>query len=187
MIEAINNFINNIGDVGPIVGCILIVLESILPILPLCVFIVINFLAFGSLVGLLISWLFTIIGCMMAFYLVRSKLQGWFNRKVRKNAKVNSLMNKVDKWKFASLVIVIAIPFTPASAINVAAGLSTMNEKKYFMALAIGKIFMVYFWGFVGLGFIESLSNPRAFIKIIIMVLIAYLLSKIISKKFNIE
>lgn len=187
MIEAINNFINNIGSVGPVIGCILIVLESIFPILPLCVFIVINFLAFGSLVGLLISWLFTIIGCMLSFYLVRSKIQGWFNKKVRKNTKVNSLMNKIDKWKFGNLVIVLAIPFTPASIINVAAGLSKMNQKKYFVALAIGKIFMVYFWGFVGLGLIESLTNPNALIKIIIMVLIAYLLSKLVSKKFDIE
>ena len=81
------------------------------------------------------------------------------------------------------LVTIIAIPFTPAFMVNIAAGLAKLDTKKYLISLLIGKIFMVYFWGFVGVSLIESLKNPYILIKVAIMVLIAYLIA-IITKKF---
>lgn len=187
MTEIITDFINNIGSFGPVIACILIVLESMIPILPLCVFIVINFLAFGNIIGLLISWIFTVIGCVISFWLVRNGFQGIFNKKIRKNEKINSLMKKIDKWKLKDIVVIIAIPFTPAFAINIAAGLSNINFKKYLTALLLGKIFMVYFWGYVGVSFVECLANPMAIFKIVIMVLSAYFISNFVSKKFNLD
>ena len=51
MFQAIDNFIDNmlqnLGVWGPYLGCFFILIESMLPILPLFVFITINFLAFG--------------------------------------------------------------------------------------------------------------------------------------------
>jgi peptidoglycan/LPS O-acetylase OafA/YrhL len=51
----------------------------------------------------------------------------------------------------------------------------------------LGKIFMVYFWGYVGVTFLECLKNPIYFVKIIIIMVIAYLISHFINKKFNIK
>ena len=58
---------------------------------------------------------------------------------------------------------------------NIAAGLTKMDFKKYFISLLIGKISLVYFWGFVGTSFIESISNPKILIKIFILLLITYI------------
>ena len=69
--EVIINFLHSIGALGPIFACLLILIESILPFLPLAVFIGINFLSFGHLLGFLISWVFTIIGCIMSFMIFR--------------------------------------------------------------------------------------------------------------------
>lgn len=187
MTDLVLDFINNIGSYGPIMACLFILIESIVPALPLCVFIVINFLSFGNFVGLMISWVFTVIGCVIAFAISRKFLRKVFTQKLRKYETINKLMKVIDKWKFKDLVLIVAIPFTPAFVINIAASLSKMELKKFLLAMIIGKFFMVYFWGYVGVSFIECLSNPLALIKVVVIVLGAYFASSVISKKMNID
>ena len=73
MIENISDFLEtfllSLGVFAPILACFLIVIESILPVLPLCVFITINFYFFGKFAGFLLSWIFTCIGCYLSYVL----------------------------------------------------------------------------------------------------------------------
>ena len=62
-----------------------------------------------------------------------------------------------------------------------------MNKKKFVTSIIIGKFFMVYFWGFVGTSLIESLKDPSILIKIGIALVVAYVISKIVNKKFRLE
>ena len=50
--EFINTILASLGAYGPILGCLLILVESVVPILPLSVFITLNFISFGHIVGL---------------------------------------------------------------------------------------------------------------------------------------
>lgn len=172
---------------GPIFACLLIFLESILPVLPLFVFITIIFVAYGYVFGFILSYILTCLGCIFAFYLCRTFLKDFFEKRIRKIDKLDSLMKKMDKINLSSLVILIAIPFTPAFGINIAAALSKIDFKKFLIAIIIGKLSMVAFWGFIGTSLIESLKNPKIILIILIMLLIAFLLSKIVTKKLEIE
>lgn len=192
MFETIDTFINNIlqglGTWGPIVGCLFIVIESIIPVLPLFVFITLNFLAFGNILGFIISWLFTCIGCFISFILFRKKVQTWWYKRLKNKGLISeTTMNKITSLKFEQLTMIIAIPFTPAFLINIACGLSKMSYKKFIAALMIGKVFLVYFWGFVGVSLIESLKNPIHLIKVLVLMAVAYVISKIINKKLDIK
>lgn len=179
--------INSSTIFGPLFACLLIFLESILPILPLFVFITIIFITYGYGLGFLISYILTCFGCLFSFYLCRTFLRNFFEKRIRKIDKLDVLMNKIDKIKLSSLAILVAIPFTPAFAINIAAALSKMKLKKFLAAIFIGKISLVTFWGFIGTSLLESLKNPKILIIIGFMLLIAYLLSKTVSKKLDIE
>ncbi len=187
MDKLINEFLLHIGIYGPILGCFFIVIESILPILPLFVFITINFLVFGSIIGFFLSWIFTVLGCMLSFFLFRKKIKNWFDKKTKDKKRFQKIMMVVNKVKFEQLTTIIAVPFTPAFLVNIAAGLSKMPFKKFFIALCIGKIFLVLFWGFVGTSLVQSFSHPIAFLKVAILLLIAFVLSKIINKKFGLD
>ena len=170
MFDAIDTFIDTtlqgMGIWGPIVGCFFILIESMVPILPLFVFITLNFLAFGSILGFVISWIFTCIGCFISFLLFRCKVQIWLFRRIKKEGLISEkTIDMVTNLKFEQLTTIIAIPFTPAFLVNIAAGLSKMSYKKYIGALLIGKIFLVYFWGFVGVSLLESIKNPKIIIK----------------------
>lgn len=183
----INQFLLSIGIYGPILGCFLILVESIVPILPLFVFITINFLVFGPVLGFLVSWIFTILGCILSFFLFRCKLRNWFLKKIEKGHRLKKLMQVVNKVKVEQLTSIIAVPFTPAFLVNIAAGLSQMSFKKFIVSLSIGKVFLVLFWGFVGTSLIQSLTHPVALLKVVVLVMLAYISSKLICKHFQIE
>jgi len=187
MYNYIITLINSSAIYGPLFACLLIFLESIIPVLPLFVFITILFVSYGYVFGFIISYILTCFGCLFSFYLCRTFLINFFRKKIRKINKYNILMKKIDNINFSSLVLLIAIPFTPAFLINIACALSEMKYKKFIIAILTGKIFLVFFWGFIGTSLIESLKNPKIFLIIVIMLFFAYILSKIVTKKLEIE
>ncbi len=187
--EAISEFIYKIIDMmgiyGPILSCGLIMIESIFPIMPLAVFITINFLAYGNLIGFIISWIFTVIGCIMSFYLFRKGIQGWFQRLTKDKTKLNNLMVKFDNISFPELTVIIAMPFTPAFLVNIAAGLSSMNKKKFIVSILVGKLGLVYFWGYIGTSLVESFKEPMILVKIAIILILTYIASRLLKKLFK--
>lgn len=185
----LTNFLLSIGMWGYVLSCFLILIESIVPALPLSVFITLLFYKFGSFVGFIISYIFTILGCLMSYKIFNSKLRYKFDNFIdRKDVKkLNKLKNRIKKIKFNNLCLIIAIPFTPAFLINIAAGIVNINFKKYFYALLIGKIFLIIFWGFVGTSLINSIKNPINLVYIVIMLIICFIISKLVSKREGLE
>lgn len=179
--------IDSLGVYGPLFGCLFIVLESIIPPLPLFVFITINFVAFGSVIGFIISWICTCIGCILSYWLVKKIFGNWVVNKVKDVELLSKCMNYVENLSLTQVIVILSIPFTPAFMVNIAAGLCNMNFKKFLISILVGKIFLVYFWGVVGTGLLESLHNPNSIITVIVMVVIAYLVSIIIKKVFKID
>ena len=192
--ELFNSFYNFIMDTidamgvyGPLLGCFFIVLESIIPPLPLFVFITINFIAFGHVLGFIISWVCTIIGCLISYFLVKKFLRNFVVRKIKNIDLLTKCMNYIENLSLTKVTVILSIPFTPAFMMNIAAGLVGMDFKKFFISILISKIFLVYFWGFVGTSLVESFQNPASLITVVLMMIIAYLLSLIIKKVFKIN
>lgn len=174
---------------GPIAGVLLIVLESIIPALPLAVFIALNIKSYGMLIGFIISWFSTVLGCILSFYMFRRLFQKrLYNYIKRKDSeKLDRFMNMISNISFTNLVIIVALPFTPACWINIGAGLSKISPKKFLTAIFIGKPAMVFFWGYIGKSFLESLTDVTTMIKIALLLIGAFLISKLVEKKFNLR
>lgn len=179
--------IDAMGVYGPILGSLFIVLESIIPPLPLFVFITINFIAFGHVIGFVISWICTIIGCLISYFLVKKFLRNFVVKRIRNIDLLTRCMNYIENLSLTKITVILSIPFTPAFMMNIAAGLVNMNFKKFFIAILVSKIFLVYFWGFVGTSLVESFQNPESLITVIIMMVIAYGVSLLIKKVFKIN
>ncbi len=183
----IMNTIDALGVYGPLLGSLFIILESIIPPLPLFVFITINFVAFGKVLGFIISWICTCIGCILSYYLVKKLFRNWVVNKIKDVNLLTKCMNYVENLSLTQVTMILSIPFTPAFMVNIAAGLCNMNFKKFLTAILISKIFLVYFWGVVGTGLLESFHNPTSLITVIVMIVIAYILSVVIKKVFKID
>lgn len=179
--------IDAMGVYGPLLGSLFIVLESIIPPLPLFVFITINFIAFGYVIGFIISWVCTIIGCIISYYLVKKFLRNFVVRKIKNIDLLTRCMNYIENLSLTKITVILSIPFTPAFMMNIAAGLVNMNFKKFFIAILISKVFLVYFWGFVGTSLVESFQHPESLITVVVMMVIAYGISFLIKKVFKID
>lgn len=186
MIERCTNLIL---DFGPLAGCFLVLLESFLPMLPLGVIVTLNINAFGFFFGTVISWLATCVGCLLAYSLFYNISNKFILKHISEKHK-KRLLNGMAKFKdipFSHLVIIITLPFTPSFLINILAGFAGMKKEKYILALLIGKLFMIIFWGYIGKSFIESMTDLGSIIFLVIAILVAYVISKIVSKKFKLE
>ena len=185
-INKIVEFLESFGIVG---GFLLILLESIIPIMPLGVFVGLNIMAYGTVVGFVLSYFATVCGCMLSFVFFRKFIKNGFYKlfKGKKKVYIERLMNKVSNIDFNALVIILAMPFTPAFAINIAGGLSNIKIKKYFISLLISKIAIVYFWGYVGTSLLQSFTDIMVVLKMVIIIAIAYIVSKIVEIIFKVE
>ena len=179
---------NYIYTGGIFFGIFLVFLESFIPVLPLSVFVALNCNAFGFFVGVLISWIGTCLGsisCYLLFRLIGEKLHNKFQKKLMK--KVGDGIRKFNNITFTQLVLLYTLPFAPSSLFNTLGGLSNMSKEKFICSLMIGKAFSMLFWGYIGISVIESFTDIKSLVFIGIMLVLAYVVSKIINKKLNIE
>lgn len=185
----LTNFLLSIGLWGYILSCVLIILESILPILPLCVFITLLFYKLGVLVGFIISYICTIIGCIISYKIFNSSLRIKLENFVRKKKSdnLNKVITSIRNISFVKLCLIIALPFTPAFLVNIAAGLTNINRKKYIISLLIGKTFLIIFWGFIGTSLINSFKDPINLLYIALLLGTCFIVSKLVSKKEGLE
>ncbi len=184
-----DNAVNYMQMYGIWFGFFIVFLESMIPWLPLFVFIALNIASFGTIVGFLISWVATICGCLVSYvffrYFIGKRIKKVINKK--QNVKLKKVIKSIKEIDFSNLVLIVALPFTPAFLINIACGMTNVNFKKFFAALLIGKTSIVYFWGFIGKSIIESIADPSAIITVCLLLAIAFFVSKIVVKKFNLE
>lgn len=174
-------------SVGPFITFLVVVLESILPILPISVIIAFAVLSYGFMVGFGISYIGTIVGCILSFLLTRYLFKTLLYNHISKNGLTKAFMEKFGDLSLGSVVVLMAMPFSPAFLLNICGGLSKMSFKKFVIALFIAKCSIVYFWGFIGTNFVESLTNPVVLIKVLLMLCVSYILSKLVDKKFSIK
>lgn len=96
-------------------------------------------------------------------------------------------MKKLSDIDFNVLVVLFALPITPAFLVNIAAGLSDISFRKYLIAMMVGKPAMLLFYGYIAVSFVDSLKDPVNFLKVGILVLVAYIISKIVEKLVKVE
>ena len=183
----LNNYLQTAGLWGGLICCVLIILEPLLPFLPMFIFVTINLLVFGYVLGFIISYLCAVFGCLVCYLVINKLFSNKASKFYKKREKINNLVDRYKNIRIETLTTIISLPFTPAFMINLFAGISGMSLKKYMTAEAIAKIFIIIFWGFFGFNLIKCLKEPKYLIVVGLMLLGGYIISKIVSKKYNLE
>ena len=191
IINSINSFINSYlesaGLWGGFVCCILIIFEPLLPFLPMFIFVTFNLLVFGYVLGFILSYICSVLGCLLFYILVNKLFYNKAKKFYKDKTKINNLVTRYKNIKFETLTTIISMPFTPAFMINSLAALSNMPLKKYIGAEIVAKIFITIFWGFMGVSLIKCFEDPKYLVIIFAMLACGYLLSKLINKKYKLD
>lgn len=191
--EFVNTFVDFctkfISDGGLLFGFILVLLESFIPVLPLGVFVALNVNAFGGVLGLSLSWIATCLGCFISYMLFSFLSERFLDKILPKKTlkQVSKALDKFNNISFSNLVLVISLPFTPAFLVNIICGIARVKKRKFLFAIFIGKIFMITFWGYIGKSLLESVTDINTIIVVSLMLLVAYFVSKVVSKKVDLE
>ena len=192
MQEFINDIVNNMSTFlqsgGYLVGFLVVYVESIFAFVPIAIFFALNLIAFGNVGGFIVSYLATVAGCITSYYIFYHLSNTKLLQKILNNKKfkIDSLTNTISNISLSKLTVITAIPFAPAFLINIVAGITKVEKRKFFIAIIVAKLFIVYFWGFIGKSLLESFTDIKTISMIAVFLIIFYIISKILEKKFDI-
>lgn len=178
-------YINNLGVLGAL---IVIIIGSFIPPVPDAVFFGLATNSFGLYIGVIISYIGTVIGASLVYFFSRwLRNVKWIKKILTEDQRVVFYVEKLKKIQLSTLSISLAIPFLPAVAIHIASGLVKMSYRKFLVALLIGKIALVIFWSYVGQSIVQGLQDPKGLFLLALIIIIVYVASKYISKKYQLE
>ncbi|MFC7391815.1 TVP38/TMEM64 family protein [Scopulibacillus cellulosilyticus] len=184
-LKNVENILQGYKGTGIFVGIALPMFEAFLPILPLIVFVLANAAAYGFVVGFLLSWVGSCLGAFIVFLFCRKVIRRPVKKWIYKRQKLRSMMHWVEKVGFGPLFIVLSIPFTPSSVINVLAGLSDIHPRSFYLATMLGKMIMIGLVTFIGNDWKGLLTNPIQLIIVLVAVAVLWIIGKTIEKKLN--
>ena len=137
-LEAITTSIRGYGLWGPVVLCILFILQTFIAFIPGQALMVASGYIYGFSGGILITWISLVLGGQMAFWLAR--------RYGRPFAEKWISSTTLDRWDKSAAgqgipfyVVTLVMPFFPNDAMCYVAGLGSMNHRRFLIANALGR------------------------------------------------
>lgn len=180
-IDDIQHLLQQYRALGPFPGVLFPFLESFLPVLPLMVIVVANAAAYGFLLGSFLSWVGTCAGSILVFLIFRKLSDKRFGHFVRRSAKVNSTLEWVNRHGFGPLFLLYCFPFTPSSLVNTASGLAKINMRSFILAVALGKMIMIFIVSYIGYNWVDLFTHPVKILIVSIIVIILWIVGKVIE------
>jgi uncharacterized membrane protein YdjX (TVP38/TMEM64 family) len=184
-LENIMDLIQEYRSFGPLPGIVLPMIEAFLPFLPLVIFVLANASAFGLWLGFLYSWIGSCLGALLLFLLIRRYGQKRVFSFLSKHPKVRKLMDWVDRHGFGPLFLLLCFPFTPSVVVNVVAALSKISIYQYMLAVAIGKMVMIFTISFVGYDLQSLITRPYRTGIVFLVIFILWYVGKRIEVRLN--
>ena len=159
-------------------------LRAIVPVLPLTLYVVLLMHAYGSIPGIIISWLGIVTGTFTVFLVCKKRVNTERMKSVKRRKSVQRLISFVDRQGLIPLFILLCFPFTPNTLINLVASLSHIKVKYYFIVLTISKLISITILGVMGREVNTIFTNQiRANIMLLLLVAL-WFISKKVEKHF---
>lgn len=180
--EGIELLFDRFSQFGILVGLFLVVLESFLPILPLMAIVILNTNSYGLLVGFLISYAGSVTGSYSVFLLARYLFRNRATKYINKHKRQYKMREFIDTRGFSFLFILLSLPFTPSSVVNIITAMSNMSRHVYLYILLASKLVMILSISVIGYDITGFLKSPVRIILSVAFLVLLYVLSKIYQR-----
>jgi uncharacterized membrane protein YdjX (TVP38/TMEM64 family) len=186
-IDEIKAYILSFGIWAPIISYLLMLFQSIVAPLPSFVITFVNAGLFGWWKGALLSWVGTVSGATMCFWIAK-----FLGRDVVAKLTTKTALRSVDKFfdRYGKYAVLIArlLPFVSFDVVSYGAGLTSMRFWPFFWATSIGQIPITLVYSYVGDMLTGSAKTivigALVFVSLSVLIL---LLRKIWQDKANIQ
>lgn len=183
--EGIQSIFERFEQFGIFAGFFLVILESFVPVLPLFAIVILNINSYGFILGFLISYTASVTGSYLVFLVVRFLFRNPAQRYIHSKEKLERMLRFVDERGFTFAFILLALPFTPTSVVNVIAALSNMKAKVYLLILLVAKVIMIGSMALVGYDITEFFNSPVRLVVSSVLLVVLYLFSKWYQRYLN--
>ena len=183
--EGLEQLFREVEQLGLIVGFLLVFMESFLPFLPLFIIVVVNINSYGFILGSLSSYSGTVLGSYLVFLLIRYFFRRPAQKYIRKHKRLGQMLSFIDRRGFVFLFVLLALPFTPTSVINVIAALSNLKKVVYLYILLAAKAIMILTMSLVGYDVTSFFTSPLRLTLSIAGLVLIYFFSKWYQKYIN--
>ncbi|MCD2138661.1 TVP38/TMEM64 family protein [Salinicoccus halitifaciens] len=183
--EGIRSIFEQFEQFGLLAGFLLVILEAFIPVLPLFAIVILNINSYGFIVGFIMSYSATVTGSFLVFLTVRFLFRNAAQRYIHKRENLEKLLRFVDERGFTFAFIMLALPFTPTSVVNVIAALSNMRSEVYLLILVAAKLIMIGSMALVGYDITEFFNSPVRLAVSLILLALLYFFSKWYQRYLN--
>lgn len=170
---------------GIVIAFLLPFIEAFIPVLPIVVFAVVNVNAYGLIPGFLITWCGAVSGAFLVAIIIRKYGQHRFLKRFSKHPQTLKIIRRVDDKGVMPLFLLLCFPFTPSSIVNIVAGLSTINLKRYLVAVMFGKAIMLMTLSYIGNDIYSFVKAPKKSIIVIIVLICLWWTGKQVEKHIH--
>jgi uncharacterized membrane protein YdjX (TVP38/TMEM64 family) len=184
--QYIKSFVDTFAHLGVFGALMMAFMESIMPFLPLVAIAGINIQNFGVL-GFLYTYIGSVAGTILVFWFVRkvfgNRLQN--SAFIKRHGGLEKFLDWVNTKGFTSIMLLLAIPFTPSSFVNYACALSKMSFKKFLVIVAVGRFVCIAFLSYIGNSIFDIIDHPLKAVVALLVALALYMISKILEHKID--
>lgn len=168
-----------------IIGFILIIIETFIPVLPLIAIIVANAYILGVWKGFFISWIASCVASIGLYYISNKFSKIDILQKYHKNKKVLNIVRWVKKQGFNSIFIAYVCPFIPDFLVSISSGFAGIDFKDYVLGMISGKFVMFLFISYMGKDIDTLIYNPQKIMLLTVTIIISWIVGKNINRKIH--
>ncbi|MHB9095678.1 MAG: TVP38/TMEM64 family protein [Eubacteriales bacterium] len=176
-VEGFVDYSKSFGAVMPLTVLFITVFQAIIPVIPFVILCSANGVLFGFSNGILITWLGTLSGASITFFVSRKLGYEW----AAKRYKRDSLKQIEQMHGFRGFLIILALrllPYFPAPLINISAGVSRLNFLWFLLASALGKLPFIIGYTLLGYSLLHTKNYILGATIMAALILIPYLIMK---------
>lgn len=148
-LDMLKEYILSFGPIAPLVSFALMILQSIVAPIPAFLITLSNAAIFGFVYGAALSWVSSMVGASLCFYIARSLGRDAVLKLNGKTA-FTSIEGFFEKYGKHTILIARLLPFISFDLVSYAAGLTSMSFISFFIATGIGQIPATLVYSYVG-------------------------------------
>ena len=148
-IDEVVEYIRSYGEIAAMISFLLMVFQSVLAPIPAFLITFANAMIFGWVRGAILSFVSSMVGAVLCFYIARIMGRDVVLKFTTKSA-ISQIEEYFDKYGSKTILICRLLPFVSFDLVSYFAGLTSINIYSFLIATGIGQLPATIIYSYVG-------------------------------------